>query len=194
MSRSSSNRPWPGGPVVLALAASLLGLTVSTAEARASSRDADLLWLRVEVRQNSDDHTRVKIAVPLSLVQVVLESRGPGGFLDQINHGHAGIDLAKMWRSVRDMDVDEFATIETDEEQIKVWKDTEFFRVSIQEDKNATLIDVKLPLALMDYLFDSDGTDFNFQQLIETLGDAAPLTLISVQSDEESVKIWIERR
>lgn len=172
----------------LMVALALPVLALGTA-AQASAHD-DLIWLRVEV-SSEESGTNIKVRLPLSLMEVVIESLGSGNILDGITHHHGEIDIRSIWTSIRDMEGDDFVTIETDGESVRVWKDGYFLRIDVEEADTGTQVEVKLPYELLDYLFESEG-DFSFQDMVETLRGQLPLTLVKVDGPNETVRIWVE--
>ena len=157
--------------------------------------DADLLWLRVEVTGHGESGTpRIKINVPLSLMEVVVESLDGKSIFDHLDSGQGRIDIRKMWQSIRDMNIDEFLTIEGEGESVKVYKDREFFRVDVRKEEGSEEVEIKIPIGLMDYFFDAQQKRFDFQELVSALRRHAPLQIVRVESREESVSIWIEER
>ncbi|MGH9870560.1 MAG: hypothetical protein ACREAA_20680 [Candidatus Polarisedimenticolia bacterium] len=174
-----------------ALGLALPLLAVSGA-APAAAAD-DVIWMRVEVDRDGSEHGLVKINLPISLVEVVVDSIDKRDFLAEIESEHS-IDIAKMWREIRRMEADEFLTVESDEEQVRVWKDRDYFRVNIrEEDSSDPTVQVKIPLDVMDYVFESKR-NWSFQDLVERVRPHLPLTLIEVNKDKEHVKIWLETR
>lgn len=172
--------------LLLAVAAVLLTATPAAAGSE--------LWLRVDVTRQGDEAGRVKINVPLSLMEVVIESAEGGKLFSPLDVAKGHVDIGKMWQAIRDMNSDEIMTVEAEDEVVKVWKDREYFRVDVHDADEGTDVEVKIPIGLMDYLFNTQRTGFNFQELVGTLRGYAPLQLVKVASDNENVSIWIEER
>ncbi|HEY3174290.1 MAG TPA: hypothetical protein VGK94_00870 [Candidatus Polarisedimenticolia bacterium] len=177
---------------VLAMALALPLLAVAGAPARAS--DKEIIWMRVQVFDQGGEHAKVKINLPLSLIEVVIDSIDKREFMAELEEEHPSLDIQKLWRQIRKMEGDDFVTIESDKENVRVWKDKEFFRINVREAGfDEPNIEVKLPLAIMDYVFEkADERSFSFQELVEQLRGHLPLTLVQVKHGEENVKIWLE--
>jgi hypothetical protein len=160
--------------------------------ARAASSD-DVIWMHVEVNRPGTDRAQVKVNLPLSLIEVVVDSIDKKEFLSEFESDHPSIDIAKMWRDVRKMETDEFITVETEKEHVRVWKDRDFFRINIKEgDEDEPVVQVKMPLDVMDYLFESKGRNWDFQDLVARLRPHLPVTLVEVNKDNDHVKVWLE--
>ncbi len=179
-------------------AVALMILAVAlAAPASLSSASDDLLWLRVEVMSHGEKGTRMKVNVPLSLMEVVIESVDGASLFEKMHGLDAGqghIDIRKMWQSIRDMNVDEFLTIESEKENVKVYKDRDFFRVDVRNNAEGEEVEIKVPLSLMDYLFEKQHARFDFQELVSALRLHAPLQVVRVEGKGESVSVWIEER
>lgn len=175
-------------------AATLLLAVAVTLLATPPAAAADgALWLRVDVIKAGEEAGRVKINVPLSLMEVVIES-ADGSMFSPMDVAKGHVDIAKMWQSIRDMASEEIMTIEAEDEIIKVWKDREYFRVDVNDADEGANVEVKIPIGLMDYLFTKEHTKFDFQELVGTLRGYAPLQLVKVVSNDENVSVWIEER
>ena len=175
--------------LLLAVAVALLAAQVPAAAA-----DGTALWLRVDVTHSGEEAGRIKINVPLSLMEVVIESADGEKLFHPLDVADGHIDIAKMWQSIRDMASEEILTIEAEDEIVKVWKDREYFRVDVKDADEGATVEVKIPIGLMDYLFNSERTGFDFQALVSTLRGYAPLQLVKVVSNDENVAVWIEER
>jgi len=179
---------------LLAIGLLVVPLTMLTAP-RVAAADKDLIWLRVEVHDRGGEHQKVKVNVPLSLIEVVGDSIDKRAFMSNLRQTPPSLGIPKRWREIRKMDGGDFMTVESEKEHVRVWKDDEFFRVNVQEEGfSEPNIEVKLPLAVMDYVFESKAKDLNFQDLVDQLRGHLPLTLVTAKHDDESVKIWLEEQ
>ncbi len=172
------------------LGSTLLLFLVPCAGPVMAHAEEETVWLRIEVR--SDDQPQVKIRVPISLIEVMVDSVDKREFLRHLEAGHHSLDISRIWHEVRHMDLEEFVTVESEDESLRVWKDREFLRVDASGSRAHGTVAVKIPLDLLDYLFDAEGSEFSFQEMIERIRDHLPLVMVEVESDEESVKIWLE--
>ncbi len=191
--RSWLQRPTAKSAFFLALGFAMAAAAGPAAMARPAS-GGDVIWLKVEVHDASSSRANVKLNVPLSLIEVVIDSIDKREFMANLQDEHH-LDLPKLWREVRGMNGSDFVTVETDEENIRVWKDNDFFRIDVDKiDGKEGEVQVKLPLAIMDYLFESRRGSFDFAELVDQLRGHLPVTLVQMQDDDHSVKIWIEEQ
>jgi len=172
------------------LAGTALALVLGTAPAAA---DEPTVWLRIETSEGlHGDLPRVKVHVPLSLIEVVIESLDSGDILREIQF-EKGIDLAKLWRELRSADTDEFVIIEVDGDHVKVYKDRDSMRVTIQEDGyREPNINVRIPFAVVDFLLDNEGREFRLSEIVKAVRGELPLVLVEATRDEGTVKVWLE--
>ena len=127
-------------------------------------------------------------------MEVVAESIDPGEMLREVRSEH-GIDIVKIWKQVRDMDLSEFVTIDSDEMKMKVYKDRDYFRVSGQEvGHESANIEVKIPIQLIDYFLDESREAFRLSDLVNAVQGHLPLTLVEVTKDDAHVKVWLEEK
>jgi hypothetical protein len=153
-----------------------------------------IIWLNVEVTQADRDGARIKINVPLSLMEVVVDSLNTSHFMDHFD-GERGVDLANLWKHLRDADLDEFVTIEADHKHIRIFKEHGYLRMTVKGDGyDEVNAQVRIPFALMDFLVEGENEEFRLSDLVATLQGHLPLVLVEANSMDESVKVWLEER
>ena len=186
--KTGNLRIW--GMAGLALAGALLAGWWSQPIQAASD---SVIWMRIEAN-HMDERGHVKVNLPLSLIEVVVDSIDKRDFMAELEEDHPSLNIPKMWREIRKMDVDEFITVESDKENIKVFKDRDYFRINVTESGySEPNIDVKLPLELMDYIFEG-RKEFDFQELVGRLRGHLPLTVVTAKHEGADVKIWLEEK
>jgi hypothetical protein len=132
--------------------------------------------------------------MPLSLIEVVVDNIEPARVVKEIK-SEKGIDIAKIWKQMRDMDIDEFITIDKDDAKVKVYKDHDFFKITVhQESGEGTDADLRIPFGFMDYLLDADRDKFDFQEMVNSLKGHLPLTLVEATHEDGSIKVWLEEK
>jgi hypothetical protein len=177
-----------------ALAALALALPLLAVPGNARAAGSEDVWVRVEVNRPGTDRSQVKVNLPLSLIEVVVDSIDKREFMAEIESEHS-LDIAKMWREIRRMEAEEFLTVESEKEHVRVWKDRDFFRISIrEEDADEPTVEVRMPLDVMDYVFESKGRNWKFEDLVSRLRPHLPVTLVEVNKKEDHVRIWIEEQ
>jgi hypothetical protein len=153
--------------------------------------------LRVVVTDTRTGEERVKMNLPLDAVDAILDSAGAemgSEWGDLQAHTH-GVDIRKLYLSLRDQDLSDFLEVNDEGgERVKVWKDQQAFRVNVWEDaRTEPKVRVQLPLAVMDALFAGpEGAPPDLRAAVAKLREFAPLELVQVSDDGETVRIWIE--
>lgn len=153
------------------------------------------VWLNIEVTEGLSDMPKVRINVPISMVEVIVSSLDTAHIFEDL-HSHHGIDLANLWRNLREADTDEFLRIDTDEALIQVFKDAETLRMVVQESGyDEPNVQVRIPFAVMDYVVEGkEMGEFRLSELVERLRDQLPLMMVEAVQRDQSVRIWLEER
>ncbi len=182
-------------PAALAAALTVPWLLPSAPGAALAAPPDDTIWMRVEVNGHGEKDARIKINLPLSLIEVVVDSIDKRQFMVDLEDDHPHLDIARLWRDIRRLRIDEFVTIESEEASIRVWKDRDFFRVNVREKEyDEPNIEVQVPLEVMDLLFEPRSDGFDLQELVERVRPHLPLTLVQAQNEDKSVRIWLEQQ
>ena len=162
-----------------------------------SSAAAAEKWLHVRVEENGPRGERVSVNVPLELVERML----PLISIDELQHGKldldddlAGIDLRELAAALRDAPDAEFVTVEREDEKIRVAKEGEFLVVRVQEQGRHSdeKVRVRIPLAVVDALFGGEPHEVDLLAALEALGEYSDGALVDVESDDGSVRVWID--
>jgi len=150
--------------------------------------------LRVDVNGNGADAPKVRVSLPISLIEVVVESVDTSHVMRDLKTDK-GIDIKKLWRELKNANVDEFVTVEKESEKVKVYKERDTFRVSIQEEGNdSPNIEIRIPFSIMDYLTESHDDGFKLSEMIAGLKTQLPLTIVEAHHDGQNVRVWLEEK
>lgn len=178
---------------LMAITAGLvLGVLASGSPA---SADAPNVWLHVDVSGLDDHEGKVKITLPLSLVEVAIDSADTSEIFRDLKRDK-GVDLAKLWKQLKNADMDEFVTIDSDKAKVKVYKEAGVFRVSMSDiDGEVSQMEVRIPFSVMDYLFDSKREGFRLSDMVADLRNDLPLVLVEAHDGSaERVKVWLDEK
>ena len=181
--------------VSLALAAALFAF------APALAADA---WLHLRVETSGDDPETVSINVPLDLAAKVLaavdDEHLKGGKIVFDVEDHADVDLAAMWKAVREAPDAEFVTVKSRSENVRVAKDKGFLVIladeKSDEEGQRSTVRVKVPLAVADAMFGAAGAkgELDLVAALRELQRAGSGELMTVEDGDETVRIWIDDR
>ena len=167
----------------------MLCLTVGTAVAASDGH-----WLHVRVEDSDSDGEKVSVNIPLSVVMAILPAietkEFRGGRID-IGHGEIGdIDLHAVLKAFRDAPDAEFVTIEGRDESVRVSKERGFLLVSVDDDDDH--VRVRIPLDVVDALLGGDDDELDLLAALDALTRYSGGDLVTVESDDESIRVWID--
>ncbi len=180
----------PGVRRTLACVAGAVLLSLSSAAAAEK-------WLHVRVEENGSRGERVSVNVPLELVERML----PLISIDELQHGKLdlddhleGIDLRELAAALRDAPDADFVTVEREDENVRVSKEGEFLVVRVQEQGRHSdeKVRVRIPLAVVDALFGGEPHELDLLAALEALGEYSDSALVDVETDDGSVRVWID--
>jgi len=161
----------------------------------AAVADSDL-WLHVKVDES--DGAKVMVNLPIGLVEKALPMIPAGEWHD----GHIVIDGERVWsvedlrelwqevRATRDMT---FVTVQDDGDDVKVWKEGNYLRVTVLEDGGEdSEVNVRIPTTVVDALLSGDELQLNFRAAIEALAAEGEGELVTVNDDNDRVRVWVD--
>ena len=175
-----------------ALALLMLSLAVGVAHAQASD-----LWFHVQVQEG--DATSVNINLPLSLIEKAL----PMIPQDEIHLDDGGLhidgvqwtleDLRELWAEIRNSPDMTFISVDEVDESVRVSKSGEHMLVRVDERHgDGEQVNVKIPLAVVEALLAGSGEKLQIEVAFRALADHGEGELVTVESDSESVRVWID--
>lgn len=174
----------------LAFACGAAFFTASLAFAAPSDR-----WIHIKVEGKNAE--KVSVNLPLSFAASALAMVPPemqeGGHIRIDNHDLDWTKLRAMWDEVKNAPEATFVTIDTADEHVVVKKEGGFLLVKTTErtEKGAD-VDVRLPLGVIDALLDAPEGQLNLNGALEALAEMQDGHLVSIHSEDEVVKIWID--
>ena len=162
----------------------------------------DTMTLHVEVTNDGDDGENVKMAMPLDLVAAMAGSITTDQSVTEElfnEFSDEGFDLRKFWQEVKDGDINEFFKLEVEEAKIRAWRENGMFRLTVDASESDeefagrehAQVEITIPEDLMDLLVDADGA-VKPEDLVSTLRSMGPMTLVEVETDQESVRVWLD--
>jgi hypothetical protein len=187
--------------LILSLGVILVGAQTTAAQA------SSVTTLHVEVTEDHGADPKVSLSLPFEVLEAFANSLDAKEFvareiIDEMDS--EGFDLKAFWQEVRDNDIQEFFTMQAEDAHIRAWREDGLFRVSVDaaasEDRDAQFgkhfgdaakVEIRIPESLMDYVVD-EGEAATPQELLETLRRFGPMNRVEVQTEDESVRIWLD--
>jgi len=162
-----------------------------------SSAAASEKWLHVRVEEHGHRGAKVNVNVPLDLIELML----PLISIDELHHGKLelddvleGIDLREVAAALHEAPEADFVTVQSDDENVRVSREGDFLIVRIQSKGRHSneRVRVRLPLAVVDALFSGKANELDLVAALEALGEYSGDALVDVESDDGTVRVWID--
>jgi hypothetical protein len=158
-------------------------------------------WIHVEVDENDADASHVKVNLPLSVVEIALDA-APDKFVDkgQLHLQHLDEDLnvedlRRMWKELRSSPDAELVSVEgKDKNQtVSVRRQGDEVIVAVDNPKEKDSVNVRVPVAVVDALFQGEGQELNLKGAISELKNLRG-DVVRVDDGETKVRIWIDEK
>jgi len=150
-------------------------------------------WLHVRVSENDNDGEQVSVNIPLSVVLAILPAIETDDFRGgriKLDSGQIeGIDLHEILKAFRESPDANFVTIDGGDEQVRVSKERGMLLVNVDGDDET--IRVRLPLEVVEALLGSGDDELDLMAALNVLADHDG-DIVSVESDDESIRVWID--
>ena len=182
--------------VALAIGALGLLMTGSISLAR------DAMTLHIEVISDDDEGENIKMTMPMDLIaamagSLTTDESVTAELFDEFSD--EGFDLRKFWQEIKDGDINEFFNLEVKDAKIRAWRADGMFRITVDASESdeefagrkGAQVEITIPEDLMDILIEADG-QVEPEDLVATLRSMGPMTLVKVETDKESVHIWLD--
>lgn len=145
--------------------------------------------IRVQIDGHDGENTHVSMTFPLSMIRS-FEPAIVGSMMEHEIHGH-GLDLRKMWETMKEAGPMDYVEITENEGNVKVSSTGTHIVVTADGDLQDR-VHVSIPFALCDALF-AEPDEFNMDHLMDVLEQMVGQDIVNITSDtEETVRVWIE--
>lgn len=170
-------------------------VVLSFGSALAATAAESTLWLHVRVDEG-DGGAKVSVNLPFSLIgmaapMIDVNRHIHDHSIELHDHEISFSEMRDMWLEVRDGPDMSFVTVEEDDETVRVWKESGYLYVRVR-DRRDERVDVKAPLAVVDALLSGTKDRFDVEAAIAALAEHGAGELVTVQDNEESVRVWID--
>jgi hypothetical protein len=160
-----------------------------------SAADRDQ-WLHVAVDESGQGGDRVRLNIPLTLVEAVL----PLIETHEFRNGRVVIedeefsreDLKTILAAVRDAQDGEYVTVEGIDEDVRVAKEGKHILVRVRDSHDD--VDIKMPVAVLDALLAGEEDELDVLAAVTALADHGEGTLLTARDGDDTVRIWIDRQ
>jgi ribonuclease HI len=155
-------------------------------------------YLHVRVT-DTKDHQLVRINVPLSLAEKVIPAINHGKLRNgkvQIRGVHSDeINLQAILEALKTAPEGEFVTVQSTDNNVRVAKEHGQLVVHVVDKKSKQNVDVTIPWEVAQALTSAtDANELNLEAGIKALEAAGDVTLVAVNSDQQTVRVWVDSR
>ncbi|MDZ4805511.1 MAG: hypothetical protein SGI90_11685 [Candidatus Eisenbacteria bacterium] len=154
-------------------------------------------WLHIRVDESGRGGEKVRVNVPLSMVETLLplieDDDFSGGKIRFNDHDLNAVKLRAIWKAVRAAGEGEYITVESDDEIVRVSRAGAYLHINVDEtDADGEDVHVRIPTLVMDALLSGPGDELDLVAAIKVLDENGDGELIRVKGQDESVRIWVD--
>lgn len=159
-------------------------------------------WLHVRVESSQPKNETVRVNVPLELAERIL----PAIDHDRLHNGKVmidvsnanGVDLHALFDAIRTTKDGEFVTVQSDEEDVRVAKQAGYLLVHVHEKGNASKkkeeVEIRVPMKVAEAMLSANQNELDILAAIHALSSQGDTELVSVKSDRETVRVWLDSK
>lgn len=156
-------------------------------------------WIHVRVQDLRGGDDSISVNVPLSMIGSFLPEIDIDDFTNSedgwigLDRGSAGVSLREILDAVRDAPDGEFLRIRSRDENVRVVKENGFLRIDVDE-PDGDRVRIRLPIEVVEAMLASDEDRIDLEAALDALADFDGEDLITVESDDSTIRIWIDDR
>ncbi|MCA9730029.1 MAG: hypothetical protein KC729_20265 [Candidatus Eisenbacteria bacterium] len=169
-----------------------------------SAMAGDQYWLHVRIDSDDPDGDRVRVNVPIELIETLL----PMIETEEFGHGRIrvddtdldGVELRKLWNAVRDTKDGQFVSVESRHESVSVAKEGGLLKIRVlehhrrHEDEQGNHIDVQLPIKVVDAMLSGNEDELDLVAGLQALREHGSSILVTGSDDGSDIRIWIDEK
>jgi hypothetical protein len=152
-------------------------------------------WLHIRVDEAGPHGERVRVNIPMEVAEKVL----PAIHTEDLHNGKVkvneaefdGVDLRVLLEAVRTTKDNEFVTVESDHENLRVAKAGGNLLIQVRENK-VEKVDISVPLQVVEALLAGGKDELDLLGAIRALSAYGDVTLVTVQDESSKVRIWVD--
>ncbi|HSL17262.1 MAG TPA: hypothetical protein VLB51_05085 [Methylomirabilota bacterium] len=152
-------------------------------------------WVNVHVTEHNEG-ANIEVHLPLNLVLTVLKSvdvdNFHGGRID-LDIDEADVDWTEILAAVKDAPDGKFVTVDSPDAKVSVRKERGTLTIDVDEiEGDNAKVKVTVPMELMDALHIDGSSEIDVAALLQSFEKLPNGDLVTVQSNDADVRIWIE--
>ncbi len=154
-------------------------------------------WIHLEVKENKADPELVKVNLPLSMLDVVLDIVKD----KKLNRGRLKLDsneisvaeMKQLWNELKKAGNAEFITVEKKNETVRIARQGDLVLIKvISQDGKQSKVDIKVPVSVVDALLEGPGDELDLKAALLAMSDKNAGEILTVDDDQTHVRIWID--
>ena len=137
------------------------------------------------------------INLPLSAVGPLLSLVPHGAMSDRLldltgEEVNVGA-MRDLWRAIAGVGEAEFVAVDGDDETVRIARTGDQINVQVEEcdEDSGEVVDIRVPVAVVDALLSGDGEALNVHAAVEQLGELRG-DIVRVSGGEHQVRVWID--
>lgn len=174
----------------------IFGTALLAAALTAASASAADLWLHVKVDGGRRGTEKVEINMPLSMIESfapMLQGRVRDGGRVRIDDRDYDIaELRRIWRELEDGPDATYITVNEPDSKVRIAKRGAYLVMTAVERRDGENVEARIPIAVMGALLSGSGEGLDIAAALRELARFGEGELMTVTSDEETVRIWID--
>lgn len=157
-------------------------------------------WLHVRVESSQPKNENVRVNVPLELAGKVLAAVTN----DHLSHGKIKIDASQskevdiraLFDAIRTTKDGEFVTVQDNDSDVRVAKQGGYFLVHVHDKDHGKKeqVEIRIPMKIAEAMLSGANNELDILAAIRELSAQGDTELVSVKSDEETVRIWLDSK
>lgn len=155
-------------------------------------------WLHVRV--DSHDDERVRVNVPLSLVEAILPLIDDSDIdLDgRIRIDETDLEVEEVvafLKAVRDAEDGVYVTVEDHHDNVRVAKEGKYLKIEVTEGRSdPETVHVRIPIRVLDALVSGKDGELDVMAGIRALGEEGEGEIVAVSEEDAEVRVWVDQK
>jgi hypothetical protein len=171
-----------------------LAITLTAGQAAAAD-----LWIHIKVDGQKTKEERVAINMPLSMVRnlsgVISDDDRHHGRMRLHDHDYDVSELRRAWQEIERGPDANYITVKDPNSDVKIAKRGDYLEMrAADRNGNREEVEARVPLSVVSALFSGDGDEINLDAALAELARHGQGELLTVHSEDETVRIWIDQQ
>jgi hypothetical protein len=173
------------------------GAALLAAGLNAGAAGAADLWLHIDVHNKDKGGDQAKINLPISMIHnlagMIPEDTQHAGRVHVKDHDYNIAEIRRAWRELQDGPDATFLTVNDPQSKVRIAKRGGYLELrATDQGGKAENVEARIPLSVMAALLSGSGDQLNVDAALDELARFGEGELLTVTSDDETVRIWVD--